>query len=296
MPGYHLPYFTAAATGLYEAEGLDVEIVDPEPGVENVRAVARGAYDACLTSVAYFVQAKAADADLPAKFVFMVARRTHMAAFCIGRRPTAAGRVPRALEDLAGATLLGSRDSPFVREFLAAVRGLGIEPGPTVELPYEDVMDALAAGRGDVAADYLDLLPAFEAAAEPYGVHVDALPFYHAGVDVYGSGLVVGSDVIATRPDAVRRLVRALRAALTATRRKPAVGLPLLAQRFPATDPRRALDGWRAGEPLIFGENGAPDDLGRMDVETWERTLEHQSSVQGAPRVEPESVYDPSFL
>ena len=296
MPGYHLPYFTAAAIGLYEKEGLDVEIVEPEPGIENVQAVARGAYDACLTSVAYFVQAKSSDRELAARFVFMVARRTHMAAFCVKGRQTATGWLPRTLEDLAGATLLGSSDSPFVRDYVATLREIGVEPGPTIDLPYGDVMDALAVGNGDVAADYIELLPAFETAAEPYGVRIEAFPFYNSGIDVYGSGLVVGTDAIANRPRAVGALVRAVRAALTATRRKPAIGLPLLEQRFPALDARRALAGWHAGEPLIFGENGAPDELGQMDVETWERTLEHQAAAHGGPRLAAASVFDASFL
>jgi NitT/TauT family transport system substrate-binding protein len=292
MPGYHLPYFTAAANGLYAAHGLDVEIVDPEPGPENTRAVARGAYDACLTSVAYFLRAKAADPALPAKFVFMVARRTHMAAFCAGDRPTAAGAIPETLHDLTGATVLGSADSPFVREYLAALRAIGAEPGPLVELPYGEVMNALAEGRGDVAADYLDLLPAFEAAAAPHGARVRALPFYAAGIDVYGSGLVVGSHLLESRRDVVERLVAAVRAALTVTRRRPQIGLPLLESRFPSVDAHRALAGWEAGTPLVFGDDADADELGRMDAETWERTIRHHVDTQAIPPLPVESLFE----
>src|SRR5919204_591688 len=171
MPGYHLPYFTAAANGLYAAHGLDVEIVDPEPGPENTRAVALGTYDACLTSVAYFLRAKAADPALPAKFVFMVARRTHMAAFCAGDRPTAAG-------------------------------------------------------------------------------------------------------------------------ALTVTRRRPQIGLPLLESRFPSVDAHRALAGWEAGTPLVFGDDADADELGRMDAETWERTIRHHVDTQAIPPLPVESLFE----
>lgn len=295
MPGYHLPYFTAAAIGLYEEHELEVEIVDPEPGIENVRAAARGAYDACLTSVAYFLRAKGEEPELPVKFVFMVARRTHMAAFCLAGRETASGRVPETLEGLAGAALLGSAESPFVREYLSALDELGVAPGPLVELAYEEVMDALAAGRGDVAADYLDLLPAFEAAAAPRGVEVRALPFYRAGLDLYGSGLVVSTRLLESRPEAVGRLVDALRAALRATRRRPQIGLPLLTSRFPDASERRILDGWRAGEPLIFGDDGEAS-LGAMDEATWERTIAHHAATHGTPPLPAAAAYDGSFL
>jgi NitT/TauT family transport system substrate-binding protein len=296
MPGYHLPYFTAAAIGLYEEHGLEVEIVDPEPGIENVRAVARGAYDACLTSVAYFLRAKGDDPDLPAKFVFMVARRTHMAAFCVEGRRTARGRLPETLADLEGATVLGAAESPFVREYLGALGELGIAPGPLVELPYGEVMDALALGRGDVAADYLDLVPAFETAAAAHDVRVRALPFYRAGLDVYGSGLVVGTALLESRRDAVVRLVRAVRAALTATRRRPQIGLPLLTSRFPDADERRALDGWRAGEALIFGDDGDASALGTMDAATWRRTIAYHAVTHGTARLPVGDAFDASFV
>lgn len=294
MPGYHLPYFTAAAIGLYDQHGLDVEIVDPEPGIENVRAVARGAYDACLTSVAYFLGAKDADPALPARFVFMVARRTHMAAFCVAGRATAAGRVPATFADLDGASVLGSADSPFVREYLGAAAALGIDTGPLVELPYDEVMDGLAAGRGDVAADYLDLLPAFESAAAPHGVEVRSLPFYSAGLDLYGSGLVVGDRLLVERPEAVRRLVAAVRGALELTRRTPRIGLALLSDRFPDAEEKRTLDGWRAGEPLIFGDGDGA--VGAMDEATWERTITHHAATHGTQSIPAAAAFDASFL
>jgi ABC-type nitrate/sulfonate/bicarbonate transport system substrate-binding protein len=59
MPGYHLPCFAGAVTEIYARHGLEVEIIDPEPGPDNVRAVAEGRYDVCLTSVAHFLRAKA---------------------------------------------------------------------------------------------------------------------------------------------------------------------------------------------------------------------------------------------
>jgi ABC-type nitrate/sulfonate/bicarbonate transport system substrate-binding protein len=227
------------------------------------------------------------DPDVPAKFVFMVARRTHMAAFCLERRSI------DDLEDLAGAPLLGAADSAFVLEYRALLGRLGVAPGPLIELPYERVMDALAEGEGDVAADYLDLLPAFEAAARRRGERIRVLPFGPA-VRVYGSGLVAGTRVIEQRPGAVRGAVASLREALLSTRRDPRAGLDALLARFPGADPERALAGWRAGEQLIF-DDGA-DMLGRMDEETWQRTIDFHADAHGTPRIAAPSVFDPSFV
>ena len=296
MPGYHLPYFAAESRSIYERHGLTVELVDPEPGPENVRAAAAGTYDLCLTSVAYYLGAKSDDPSLEAKFVFMVARRPHMAAFCLDDRRTAGGRATESLEDLEGATVLGTRDSPFVREYLAMMDRLGVQPGALLDVPYQRSVDALLDGEGDVAVDHLDLAPAFDAAAEPRALRVRALPFYEAGLDVYGSGLVAGGHVLARRPDAVRRLLRTLPEALDVTCCEPGEGLALMTERFPHLDPRRAMAGWEAGEPLLFPEADPPSALGRMDAETWRRTIAFHADAHGTRRLAPEDVYDASFL
>lgn len=290
MPGYHLPLFAAAATGIWQRHGLDVELVEPFPGPDNAKAVAAGRYHACLTSVAHFLRAKRDDPDLRAKFIFMVARRTHLAAFCIADRPAAHGRPIEQIADLASASFLGEPNSPFVREYIALLRSLRLNPGPGVPRTYDQQFDALAAGEGDVGIDFLDLRARFEAAVAP-GQRVRALPFYEGGIDVYGSGLVAGVDWLESRPEAARRLTEALRDALFATREEPAIGIDGLCRRYPQTDPARALAGWSAGARLIFD-----GDVGAMDAETWRRTIDHHALASGAPRLDVASVFDDSFV
>src|SRR5919201_1284512 len=290
MPGYHLPLFAAEATGIWQEHGLDVELVDPFPGPDNAKAVAAGRYDACLTSAAHFLRAKREDPALAAKFVFMVARRTHIAAFAIEGRPAAHGRPIAAIADLAGASFIGEPQSPFVREYLAFLALGGIEPGRGVALPYEDQFAAVARGEGDVAIDFLDLRPRFEEALRP-DQRLRPPPFFEGGVSGYGSGLVVSTWLIETRRDAVRRLGGALRGGLLVTREDPAVGLDQLCRRYPATDRERALRGWSAGAPLVF-----VGELGAMDRETWQETLEHYARVHGGPPLDPDEVFDGSFV
>lgn len=265
---------------------------DPDPGPDNVRAVAAGRYDFCLTSAAHFLRAKATDPDLGARFVFMVSRRTHMSVFCIDGRPAAHGSPIEGFADLEGASVLGAEDSPFVREHLALLRHLGMSPGHRVDIPYREVMTALAEGRGDVAIDFLDLLPAFETAAVTHGGRVRALPFHEAGLEAYGSGLVTGTAMISERPEAVARLVAAARDVLVAARGDPQSGIAPMSEMYPDLDAGRAVAGYRAGEPLVFVEE---DGLGTMDAPTWQRTIEHHAQTHGTPRLPPEAAFDGSF-
>jgi NitT/TauT family transport system substrate-binding protein len=285
MPGYHLPLFAADATGIWERHGLDVELVDPFPGPDNAKAVAAGRYDACLTSVAHYARARREEPELAARFVFMVARRPHIAAFFVEGRPAEHGRPISDFADLAGASFVGETQSPFVRDYLAILRRLGIEPGRPVPLPYEHQFAALAAGEADVGIDFLDLRPRFDAAARS-DQRIGALPFHRAGVELYGSGLVVSDRLLAERPETVQGLTAALRDALLATRDEPALGLEPLLARFPETDPARALAGWEAGAELVFG-----DEIGTMDAATWRQTLAHHGL-----ELEPDEVADLGVL
>lgn len=294
MPGYHLPYVAAAANGIFERHGIEVEILDPEPGPQNIHAVATGRYDACLTSVAHFLRAEQQDPDLPARFVFMVARRPHMAVFAVTGRPARHGRPVISFQDLEGAAFIGPVGSGFEREYQALIRHLSLPSGPVVDMSYGNALKGLMTGEGDVTADHLDLLPRFVSAARRAGVQVHALPFHEAGLGHYGSGVVVGTRLIEERENAVRALLDATKEALIATRRDPLAGLVQLQKRLPGVDAERALQGWTAGEPLIFVD-GSEDHVGEMDRATWQRTLAWHGSVDGIGDVAPESVYEVSF-
>jgi NitT/TauT family transport system substrate-binding protein len=278
MPGYHLPLFAAAVSGIWERHRLGVELVEPYPGPANARAAAMGRYDACLTSVAHFLRAKAEEPELEARFVTMVAQDTHMGVFA--RRQSGI----RAFDDLEGASVLGSPDKAFVREYDALLRRLGVERGPLVEVPYEETMAALAAGKADVAADFLDLLPRFEAA----GADVVTLPFRDAGIDIYGSGLVAGLGFIHERPEALRRLVRGLRDALEISEDESEPAVAKMRERMPDLDAAYALRGMEAGRPLVTAYEPMTDAK-------WRRTIDYHADTHGTPRLPPEAVYAEAF-
>ncbi|MFN2489503.1 MAG: ABC transporter substrate-binding protein [Actinomycetota bacterium] len=289
MPGYHLPYFTAAAKNTYTRHGLEVEIVYPEPGPDNIRAVAQGRYDVCLTSVAHFLRALSEDEGIGARFVFMIARHTHMGVLFARGRPILQRGPIEGFSDLEGASFLGDPQSPFTREYLHLVDVLGYSNTPVVDVPYGEVKEALAAGKGDVTADFVDLLPDYRAAAAGRNLDITALAFHEAGIDIYGSGLVAGTGLIGSRPEIVGATIAAIEEALEESRRDPTEGVEALVERFPEAGADRTLAGWRAGEALIFVEDGRP--LGSMDPDKWTRTIDYHAAVHGTARTTADSVF-----
>jgi ABC-type nitrate/sulfonate/bicarbonate transport system substrate-binding protein len=298
IPGYHLPCFAGAAGQIFRRHRLTVEIVDPEPGPANVLAVTAGRYDMCLTSVAHFLNAIREEPALDARFIFMLARRSHMAAFVVEERAADHGRVIRGPADLDGASVLGEPDSTFVREYLTFLSRIGARPGPIIETPYDEIMGTLADGRGDVAADFVDLLPRFQAAADSTsGATIRALPFHESGLDIYGSGLVASGRLLRGDVELSRAAVNAFREAVITCRDDPELGLDALIEQIPTADPDLVIAGWKAGSSLIFDDNEPSSTLGVMNVEKWSRTIDFHADAYGTPRhIDPSSVFDDSVL
>lgn len=298
LSGYHLPFFGGVADGTFASHGLDVTITEPTSGgIQNILDVAKGKTDCCLTSPRRFLEAMERYPDLEARFVFMVARRPHVAAFVIDGRPARHGEPIRSFADLAGASVLYYVDAPYmgVPEYFVVLRRLGIECGPRVEIDYTQLYESLAVGKADVAVTWLDFRPDFEGPAARAGVAVRALPFFAAGLDVYGSGVVAGAGVMRSRPEVLDRLTAALRESLVATRADPSAGLDALCARFPDRDRARALGVWRAEDPLIFGDGDPPERLGTMSAAVWERTIDHQEKSYGSPPVPANALFEPAF-
>jgi NitT/TauT family transport system substrate-binding protein len=298
IPGYHLPCFAGAAREIYRRHGLSVEIVDPDPGPANVLALTAGRYDMCLTSVAHFLNAKRTDPSLDARFIFMLARRSHMAAFVVDGHVAEHGRVIRGHADLDGASVLGERESTFVKEYLTFLGRIGATPGRIIETPYEEIMRALANGQGDVAADFADLLPRFQAIADSAsGARIRTLPFHESGLDIYGSGLVASGRLLHENADLARAAVQAFREAVISCRDDPDAGLDLLLEQIPNADPDLVIAGWNAGASLIFDGDEPDSPLGTMNTEKWRRTIDFHADAYGTPRdIDPSSVFDESLL
>lgn len=277
MPGHHLPYLAAAADGLFAEHGLGVEVLHPASGPENVRRVATGGSEFCLTSMGHYLAARKRFGDLPARFVSAVVQRHPISGL------VAADSDIHTPADLSGRRVGGSGDKGLLAEYQAALEHLGFERGEVVETKYSDAPAALARGDIDALPDFIDLVPRTSLQS---GVAVRAV---HFGVTAYGHGLVAGDHVDL---ETVRQMQDGLDAALNRQRQDPTIGLDVLAERYPEADPGLALEGWAMGEAGIF--TGVP--VGSSTPEGWESTISFLAAAHGSARLDPESVYRPDAI
>ena len=239
--------------------------------------VAAGGADVCLTSLAHYLRARAADPNLAARFVAALVRRTPMAGLVAADSP-----ITEPVH-LAGRRLGGPADSRLVAEYEACLAHLGLAPSELVPMAYGEAPAALGRGQVEVVADFVDLIPRTRRQA---GVPVRAVTF---GFELYSSGLVAADRL---PPDLVLRVGAAVADALERQREDPKAGLPDLARRYPDADPNDALEGWSLVEPNIF--TGPPP--GSSEPATWAASVQFTANALGLDPPAPETVFRPETL
>ena len=266
----------AGAEGLFADYSIDLEIADPPGGPENIKRVASGERDFCLTSVHHYLTAWADAGPLAARFAAIVVQRSPVSAIVLDASPITEPA------DLAGARLGGSADGTFTREFLASLEQRGVGAPVLVPLTGDEIHAALVAGEIDAYVEYIDALPRQRRLV---GAPLRAVP---VGLGVYASGLVAADRL---SDETVARMRGALVDSIKRQREDPEAGVAEQGRRYPAIDPVQATEGWKLIEPFVF----AAGEPGVMNAATWDETLDFLTAIRGLPRPPTEMVYRPEL-
>lgn len=254
-----------------------MDVLEPAGGPANVRRVAAGEADFCLTSVLHYLVARAEDGWLPARFVAVVGQRSPMAGLVASDSPWT---VP---SDLGGLRVAGPSSNRLVAEYTAWLARHEIADPVIVDCGEGGGPAALGRGDVDVVPEFADLVPRVRRQSG-----LDVRPI-RVGGEVYANGLVAGDHV----PDTVvDRMRTAIAAALERQRRAPETGLDVLCDRYPGTHAGDALEGWHLAESSVFGDT----PVGAMDADRWQATLAHYATAHRLTAPEPTTVYRPDCL
>jgi NMT1/THI5 like len=276
LPGYHMPFLGAARSGLFAEHGLDIEFSEPRPGPENIRSVAHGELDFCITSVAHFLHA-CDGRPIGARFVAMFVQQSPIAGL------VAEDSDLQHASHLPGHPLGGPDGSGLVVEYQEALAARGLESSVLVDMDYAVAPAALGRGEVEIVPDFCDLVPRTRRQA---GIRVRAIPI---GGEIYSSGLVAADRIPL---DVVTALRSAMCTGLQRQRADPQWGLGALCERYPTAIAEDALEGWAIVAPRIF--SGAP--VGRMEAGRWSDTIRRLSRAHALGAPLPEGVYRPECL
>ncbi len=285
--GYDAPYYLALEKGFFAANGLAVTIYKGQGSVTGMKLVANksntfgtGPADAMV---------KAMDGGLLLRMLLCAFQRTPIA-FLMHQDSGIAK--PKDLEGKRVAFPPGSGQAQVYPAFVAAagidgskVRVASIDAGALLTVLLERKVDAILAWVTD------------RVILEGKGAKVAMMPFADHGLTLLANGLYTHADLIAQRPDLVRRFTEAVSRAYYHTLDHREEAMAALLKHIPELDPvveRKILD---ITLDLRETPNSKGKTFGWMAREDWQQTVENMRRFVGLEKTLPlEAYYTNEFL
>ena len=287
--GIDAPFFVAKSKGYFEAEGLDVEIIDGTGSTDTIQAVGNGSVQLGNAGLGALAQASA-----QAKFdnitaVFGLVQKDPSSIISLKGSGIAS---PKDIEGKKFATEAGNFSDGMIGAW-AAVNGVDLDK---VELIVTDnYMQALL--KGD--ADFIN------AWANPDGDKVAAFSeieppmlFADYGVNLLGSSVIVRKDWLAENEEAVKGYLRAISKAHADVLANPEEALDLFMENRPDAD-REAI-GTEIEVMEKYRHTAATEGkpFGYVAPEDVVQTISLLETYAGIPTgwATPEMVYTDAYL
>lgn len=285
--GYDAPYYLALEKGFFAENGLSVTIYKGQGSVTGMKLVANksntfgtGPADAL---------AKAIDSGMPLKMLLCAFQRTPLAFLM---HQDSAITKPKDLEGKRVAFPPGSGQAQMYPAFIAAngidgskVRVTSIDASALLTVLLERKVDAVLAWVTD------------RVILEGKGAKISMMPFSDYGMTLLANGLYTHTDVIAQRPDLVRRFTLAANKAYSYTLEHREEAMAALLKHIPELDPvveRKILD---ITLDLRETANSKGKTFGWMAPDDWQKTIDTMRKYVGLEKTLPlDAYYTNEFL
>jgi NitT/TauT family transport system substrate-binding protein len=229
--GNHAPWFVAWEKGFYSKRGLNVTIQPGTGSADTIRTIAAGGADVGFANVSTAVVGRSRGAP-----VVSVAQLGYIAVTVLWREETDIKSV-KDLERKSWAISPGQAQW-FLLPALARINNLDFKSIKIEETAPPLQPAALLAKK----ADFITMFRASndevaEMTAAKQGIRLKRIHMRDAGLDIYGSALVVKEEDIKRRPEMIRAYVEGTMEGLRYTRDHQEEALQILLKHKPELDP-----------------------------------------------------------
>ncbi|MBS0219662.1 MAG: ABC transporter substrate-binding protein [Proteobacteria bacterium] len=248
--GRHAGFYVAKAKGFYEREGLDVEIQRGYGAADAVKRLAGGDVNFAFGDYGSLILARGE--GIKVKAIAMIYARCP---YVVWTRKSAAISTPK---DLMGKNV-GSPAGASVRLlFPAFASKVGFDDSKVkwVTVDAAGLYPLLFTGRADAVVDYELGWPTISGRAKEAGIEIGKLRFRDYGFDLYSNGIMASDQTIATKPDVVRRFVKASLAGMRAAFADPVAAGEIMKKTFPVLDASSAAQEVEIVKSLADPESG----------------------------------------
>ncbi len=290
----HLPYVVGKHQGIFERNGIDLELVPGSGSADSVKFVATGTHQMALASGTNVIMARAQ--GLPIKVVGIAYQWD----------PWGFMWLPDAkitsIKDFRGKRIADTKASVTYPEMLAALKKHGLDPEKDVTIINVQpggATQAVASGTADIGniMIFRDNYALERITKKVPGV----LPMKDLGINIYGMTVIANESFLKEKPDVVRRMIKSIYQCWEMAFKDPAGAvetfhkLGVLADKTkPPTETRRELEGII---PFIKGDVYQTQGLGWSDKARWEDNvgiLLEQKVIEKKPEIE--TIYTNQFI
>jgi len=287
-----VPYL-GVQKGLFAAEGLDVTVQSARGSSEVVTRLGTATADIGTGGLSALLQAKAQN-SVPVKAVYSIYTLQPDAIF------TTDGSGITTLKDVAGKKIATATFSSSNVTWPLLLQTNGVDPAQ-VDLIKADpgaLAPMLAAGRVVATINWTTVAPAFEKPLAETGKKLKVIPWSQFGYEGYGLSVFVSEKMLAERPDAVKKFLRAYAKATELAIADPKAAAAALKTMVPEIDEAVAERQFVASVPLIVNDIAKANGPGTFQKALLAKTWEWTAKAQNIPldKLDPETAVDRSLL
>ena len=209
----HAPFFLGKERGFYDQEGIDLDVQEGRGSGVTVQAVA--ANTATFGYVDVPTMIKAAAKGAPVKSVGVALQLSPMSVMGFAEKNI------RAPKDIAGKTVAITPGDSMSQIWPLFLKKTGIKETDfkTVSGDAQTKLNAVMSGQADLLLGYVmdQAIKLQDATKKP----VYPIRFADYGVNMISSGIIVNSETLKSKPDLVKRFLRATTRALEESEKNP---------------------------------------------------------------------------
>ena len=263
----HLPYVVGKHHGVFEKNGIDLELIQGSGSAASVKLTATGTHQMALASGTNVIMGRAE--GLPIKVVGIVYQWDPWGFMWLPEAKI------KGIKDFKGKRIADTKASVTYPEMIAALKKHGLDPDRDVQVINVQpggATQAVAAGTADIG-NIMIFRDNF-ALERITGKKAQVLPMKDLGVNIYGMTVIANEGFLKEKPDVVRRTLKSLYECWEMVFKDPAGAVEtfhklgvLKDTAKPASETRRELDGII---PFIKGDVYQARGLGWNDSLRWQ--------------------------
>jgi len=229
----HAPFFIGKERGFYEQEGIDLDIQEGRGSGVTVQAVAANTATFGYVDIATMIKAAAKGA--PVKAVGVALQLSPMSVMGFADKNI---RTPKDIVGKTVAVTPGDSMSQIWPLFLKKT-GINETDFKTVAGDAQTKLNAVMNGQADLLLGYVmdQAIKLQDATKKP----VYPIRFADYGVNLISSGIIVNTETLKTKPDMVKRFLRATTRAMEESEKNPEAAVDAMLKANPKAGIRETL-------------------------------------------------------